>query len=120
MASIPARLQIVGELRSVDDLLIEGEVKGNIHVPSATVTIAEHARVDADIRAKQIEIHGTVRGSLSATERIDIGESASVTGHVSANHVVISEGAVVNAHIDMNRRTIASRVASHHAAETVN
>ena len=109
--------RIVGEIRSADHLLIDGTVKGTIHVPTATVTVANRAIVDADIRANRIEIHGTVRGSISATERIEIAASASVTGSVSADYVVISDGAVVNGHIDMNRRTIASRIARHRVAE---
>jgi cytoskeletal protein CcmA (bactofilin family) len=111
-------LRIVGELRSTDDLLIEGEVRGTVHVPTATVTVGKDARVDADIRAQRIEIHGQVRGAISATERIEIAASGSVTGSLSADYVVIVEGAVVNGHVDMNRRTIASRVARHHATRT--
>lgn len=120
MPSFPARLHIVGEIRSSEDLLIEGEVRGNIHAPMGVVTIADHARVDADIHAKQIHVHGTVRGALFATERIAISASASVRGNVSADYVVITEGAFVNGHIDMNRRTIASRVERHRATEASN
>lgn len=115
MATIPAPFQIVGEIHSAEDLLIEGDVRGNIDVPVATLTIGQHARIDGDIRAKQIDIHGTVRGAISASERIEIAASASVTGSLSADYVVIHEGALVNGHIDMNRRTIAARVARHQA-----
>ncbi len=118
MATIPALLQIVGELRSEEDLLIEGVVRGDIHAPVATLTIGTQARLEADIRAKRIHNHGTVCGAISASERIEIAASASVTGHLSADQVVIHEGASVNGHIDMNRRTIAARVARHQATES--
>lgn len=114
-ATIPTGLRIAGDVFSSDDLLVEGEIQGNIHVPNGTLTVAEHARVDADTRGKLIHVYGTVRGNISASERIDIGSSASVTGTISADCVLISDGAVVNGHIDMNRRTIASRVLRHQA-----
>ena len=118
MATIPALLQIVGELHSEEDLLIEGVVRGDIRAPDATLTIGTQARIEADIRAKRIHVHGTVCGAMSASERIEIAASASVTGNLSADQVVIHEGASVNGHIDMNRRTIAARVARHQAEES--
>ena len=115
VVTIPTNLKIAGEVLSSEDLLIEGAIRGNIHVPNAIVTIAKGALVDGDIRGKVIRIHGTVHGTVSASERIEVASSASLTGNVSADHVVISDGAVVNGHIDMNRRTIASRVQRHQA-----
>lgn len=117
MVNIPALLQIVGELTSEEDLLIEGEVRGTIHAPAATLTISTQARIDADIHAKRVHIYGIVTGAISASERIEVAATASVTGSVSADHVVIHDGASVNGHIDMNRRTIAARVARHQATE---
>jgi cytoskeletal protein CcmA (bactofilin family) len=113
MVTIPAPLHIIGELHSDEDLLIEGRVEGHIHVPNAIVTIADQAHIEADIRGKRVHIHGTVRGTISASEHVEMAVSASVTGNVTANHVVILEGAGFNGHIDMNQRTIAARVARH-------
>ena len=118
MDTISSSLEIIGDVRSDEDLLIEGAVRGNIQIPAATLTIGAQARVDGDLRAKRIHVHGTVRGAISASERIDIAASASVTGNLSADHVVIGEGAFVHGHVDMNRRTIAARVARHQAAPT--
>jgi cytoskeletal protein CcmA (bactofilin family) len=115
MATLPASLQVVGEVHSEEDLVIEGRVQGNIHMAAGTLTIGEQARIDGDIRAIRIHVHGTVCGAISASERIEIAASASVTGSLSADHVVIIEGGLVNGHIDMNRRTIAARVARHQA-----
>ncbi|MGH9256762.1 MAG: bactofilin family protein [Vicinamibacterales bacterium] len=115
MASIPASLHVIGELHSEEDLLIEGRVEGDIHVLNAVLTIADQAQIDADIRGRQVHIRGTVRGTISASEQIEIGVSASVTGNVSANQVVILEGAQFNGRIDMNRRTIAALVARYRA-----
>ena len=115
MVTIPAPLHIIGELYSDEDLLIEGRVEGNIHVPNAIVTIADQAHIEADIRGKRVHIRGTVRGTISASEHVEMAVSASVTGNVTANHVVILEGAGFNGRIDMNQRTIAAGVPRHPA-----
>lgn len=118
MSTIPASIHIVGEVHTEDDLLIDGHVRGNIHASAATLTIGKQARIDGDIRARRVRVHGTTYGAISASERIEITPTGSVTGNLSADYVVIDDGATVNGHIDMNRRTIAARVARHQATET--
>jgi cytoskeletal protein CcmA (bactofilin family) len=116
MVSIPASVHIVGDVRSDEDLAIAGVVRGNIQVRDGMVMIAEHAKVDGEVRGRRVHIRGSVTGTTMASELIEIAASASVTGHISADHVLVSDGAIVNGHIDMNRRTIAARVARHRSA----
>lgn len=117
MTTIGQRLHIVGDIQSTEDLLIEGRVEGSIHVPSAVLTISPQARVDADIRGKRIKIGGNVRGTIAASEHIELEASAAVSGTLSANHVVLTEGANFSGRIDMNQRTIAIKVAQSKAAQ---
>ena len=103
MTSIGPSVHIVGEVRSDDDLLIEGRIEGRIYVGQAALTIGPHSRIDADIGGKIVTIRGDVRGTIAAVERISIAASASVTGTLTANHVIIADGAQVTGRIDMNR-----------------
>ena len=112
-------MHIVGEVRSDDDLFIEGCIEGRIHVGQATLTIGPHSRIDADIGGKIVTVCGEVRGTIAAVERISIAASASVTGDLSANHVLIADGAQVTGRIDMNRRTIAIKVAQYRARQAL-
>jgi cytoskeletal protein CcmA (bactofilin family) len=106
---------ITGEIVSEDDLTIDGQVLGPISVRNATLTIGEQAQLDGDLRAARIAVHGTVHGVVAATERIELHATANVTGSLSANHVVIADGATFNGRIDMDRRTIAAKVAQYKA-----
>ena len=114
MANIPATLQVTGTIHSEEDLVIEGRVKGDVYV-TGTLTISEQAQVEADIRGSHVHVRGTVRGTISASERIEMAVSSSITGNASANHIIIADGARFNGRIDMNRRTIAGLVARHTA-----
>ena len=111
MNTLGQNLQIVGEVRSGEDLLIEGHVNGTIHMENAVLTIGSPATVHADVRGTTIHIRGVAHGTISATERIDVAPSASVYGYLTANHVIIAEGATFNGRIDMGRRALAAKVA---------
>ena len=104
-------MRIVGELRCQEDLVIEGRVEGTVHGGDAVLTIESRATVLADVRGRTVVVRGEVRGAISATERIELAPSASVQGHLTANHVIIADGATFNGHVDMGRRGIAATVA---------
>jgi cytoskeletal protein CcmA (bactofilin family) len=99
-----------GELSSTEDLNVEGTLKGHIHLRDASLTIAEGATVEADIRAGQVLVLGTVKGSISAGQRIELTATAKVNGSLTADRVVIAEGARFNGGVDMGRRTIVSKM----------
>ena len=116
MTRLGRSLVVTGELTSDEDIAIDGQVHGHVSVRDATVTVGEHAHVDADIRCARAQIHGTVTGTVSATQHIQLHASAHVNGNLSANQVVIADGAQFGGRIDMDQRTIAARVA-HFKAE---
>ena len=115
MNTIGRHLVITGEVSCEDDLTIEGRVQGYVSVRDATLTIEAPARIQADVRAAQVLVRGEVRGAISASERIELSHSSLVEGSLSAGQIAIAAGAQFNGTIDMNRRTIASRVAEYRA-----
>jgi cytoskeletal protein CcmA (bactofilin family) len=117
MTTIGASLVITGELIGDEDVTIGGEVRGPITLRTGTLIVSESARLTGEIRASRIVVHGNVDGTVSATERIELGPSATVSGSLSANHVVIADGATFNGRIDMDQRTITAKVAQYRAAQ---
>jgi cytoskeletal protein CcmA (bactofilin family) len=118
MTTIGQSFVITGELSSDEDVAISGRVRGPISIRSGALLVAGSARLDGDLRAARIVVHGAVEGRIAASERIEIHSSAVVSGTLSANHVVIADGATFNGTIDMDRRTIAARVAQYKATQT--
>ena len=106
-----------GSLTSDEDLSIDGQVSGNIHVRNAAVTVGRSAQLlECSIRAAAVTIHGTVQGSISAGLRIELSPSATVLGDLSATQVVIADGAKFSGRVDMGRRTVAAKLAQYKAA----
>jgi cytoskeletal protein CcmA (bactofilin family) len=118
MTTIASAVYISGEISSDEDLVIEGRVVGQIVMRNAAVTIGRQAHVEADVRGVRVHVLGTVRGSIAATERIELTTTASVTGSLSANQVVVHEGAAFTGRIDMDKRTIAAKIAQYKATHT--
>ena len=116
MTIIGRQLVVNGEVSCDDDLTIEGTVQGFVSARDGTVTIETPARVEADVRAARVLVRGDVRGAISASERIELGPSSTVEGSLSAGLIAMVEGAQFNGTIDMNRRTIAARVAEYRPA----
>jgi len=111
MTRLGRSLIITGELTSDEDIAIDGTVRGHILVRAAALTIGEHAEVEAEVRCVRVDVRGRFKGTLSASERIQLHPSAVVAGDLSANQVVIADGAQFGGRIDMDQRTIAARVA---------
>src|SRR3989441_11525465 len=114
--TIGTTITINGDVTCDEALRIDGRVTGNILLREAELTVGKAAQVDADVRSTRVLVLGTVNGNVAATDRIELGESANVTGSLSADRVVLIEGARFNGRIDMDRRTIAAKVA-HYKAE---
>jgi len=111
MTNIGPSIKINGELSSDESLRLDGHVTGHILLREAELTVGQSARVEADIRSVRVLVLGTVNGNISATERIELGASAVVNGSLSANKVVIIDGARFTGRVDMDRRTIAAKIA---------
>ena len=102
-----------GELSTDEDLTIDGTVTGDVQVRQATLTISERAEVEADIHGVRVVVHGSLRGSITATARIELGPAAHVTGNLSADQVIIADGARFDGRIDMAKRTLALKMAQY-------
>ena len=66
----------------------------------------------------QVIVQGTVQGSIAAGDRIELTATAKVNGSLTAERVVIADGASFNGGVYMGRRTIARRVAQYRAGQT--
>ena len=94
-----------GELSGDEDLVIEGRVEGNINMPQNVVTVSEQASVEASIVARTVIVDGDVRGDILAAEKVDIGNTGSVEGNISAQQFEIALGAHVRGSIDIKQWT---------------
>jgi cytoskeletal protein CcmA (bactofilin family) len=88
-----------GELISSEDMRIEGRVEGTIELRNHDLVVGPNAVILADVVAKTITVLGTVTGTLMATDRIKISETAAIDGDITAPRLAITEGATIKGHL---------------------
>jgi len=100
-------LALKGELSGKEDLLIEGQFEGSVDVPEHCLTVGPQGRVKADVRARQVVVHGAVEGKVTARDKIDLRKSGNVIGDLVSATVSIEEGAYFKGSIEIVRETTA-------------
>ncbi len=93
----PARIghsvRIHGEITGQEDLLLDGEMDGNIQLPGQRVTIGPTGRLHGQVHARELIIHGKLQGDVVAQERLEIRKTGAVEGKLTVNRLSIEDGA---------------------------
>ncbi len=100
-ASIGKSVQIRGELRGNEDLIVDGFVEGVITLADNRLTIGANARVQADIAARDVVVLGTVNGNITASGRVELRGGANLTGDIQASRLSIEENAGFSGKVDL-------------------
>jgi cytoskeletal protein CcmA (bactofilin family) len=111
MSTLGASVVVKGELRSTDDLVIEGSVEGDVFCEDGSVVIASTARIGGDVLARDITVFGQSEGQLVATEVVDIRAAAAVTGQVVSPRLILDEAAYFKGRVAPQMLEAAIRVA---------
>lgn len=86
--------KISGLITGSGDYLINGEIDGDCDL-GGTVTLAKHGLWKGTLRAGNVIIAGHVEGDIVAKGRVEITDTARITGTVSGEAIAVAEGAVV-------------------------
>lgn len=86
--------KISGVVSGTGDFLINGEIDGDCEI-SGTVTLAANGLWKGTIRAANVIVAGHVEGDIVADARVEITNTARITGTVSGEAIAVAEGAVV-------------------------
>jgi cytoskeletal protein CcmA (bactofilin family) len=92
---------IKGEITGNEDLTIAGRVEGKIQLAGRVLTLAPGSHVNGDIAAGTVVVSGEVEGSIAATARLEIRNTAVVEGDLKTPALLIADGAQVTATVDM-------------------
>ena len=86
--------KITGTITGNCDFQINGEIDGDCDVDT-TVTLAKSGMWKGTMRAGNVIIAGHVDGDIIANGRVEITDTARITGTVSGEAIAVAEGAVV-------------------------
>jgi cytoskeletal protein CcmA (bactofilin family) len=83
-----------GNLVFEGTLFLNGHVKGAIESRAGTVVVGEDAVIHADVFVRTATINGEIKGTVRATERLELLPPARVYGDINAPVVQMDAGAI--------------------------
>ena len=101
-AMIGASIKIKGDITGEENLVVEGQVEGQINLANYDLTIGDSGQVTADLNAKTVQIHGSVNGDINGSELVVVSKTGRVLGNIVAPRVTLEDGAQFKGSIDMS------------------
>jgi cytoskeletal protein CcmA (bactofilin family) len=116
-AVIGKSVEIRGEVKGSEDLMVDGHVEGTITLLESRLTIGPNAHVAANVSAKDVIVLGHLIGNVSATGRVDLRDGCDLVGDISAGRLSIEEKAVFRGKVEPLQGEKAGGVAPAKGAE---
>jgi cytoskeletal protein CcmA (bactofilin family) len=101
-ASIGKSVQIFGEVKGSEDLIVDGVIEGTITLSESRLTIGPNAHVKANVSARDVVILGTLSGDISAGGRVELRAGANVKGDIRAGRLSIEENAILSGKVELS------------------
>jgi cytoskeletal protein CcmA (bactofilin family) len=85
--------QVEGTLVSTESIRIDGQARGKI-AARGDVILSTNSHVEADIRAQNVLLGGTLKGNITARTKTELAPGGRLEGKIWSKVLVVSEGAL--------------------------
>jgi cytoskeletal protein CcmA (bactofilin family) len=103
-AVIGKNVTVKGEIHSREELSIEGDVEGTIEMADHRLTIATNGNVRANVKARDIDVIGSIHGKVEAVDKIFIRKGANFVGDIHSAGIVVEDGAYIKGCVELSRQ----------------
>ena len=100
-STIGRTVAIEGTLTAQEDILLEGRFNGEVLLMENALVVGQTGDIRADIKAKNVTIHGKANGDIKATDQVEISASGTMRGDILSPRVILHDGAKFKGRIDM-------------------
>lgn len=100
---IGADTSIEGKLESKNAMRVDGNIKGEV-ISGESITIGSGGTINGDIIARDVVVGGKINGTITASGKIVLEESAVLNGDLKAVRLVVEEGATFNGNSEMGEQ----------------
>ena len=94
-------IQILGDIKGKEHMVIDGWVKGNIDMATHNFALGPDGRVEGEIHARNISISGNMKGNIKTPGKIEITEQASFQGDIVAKSIAVENGAFFKGSVEL-------------------
>jgi len=92
--------EVIGDLRFVGAVQVDGRVVGNIEAQDGLVRISEHGYVEGSIKAPHVVINGQVCGDVQALEHLELDAKARISGDLHYRSMEMVMGAQISGQLN--------------------
>jgi len=96
-------MEIEGRLSFEEIVRVEGRFNGEV-AASGTLVVGEEGSVEGEIKVGVAIVAGYVKGTITATERVELQGPARVFGDIRTPNLVIGEGVIFEGHCIMTKQ----------------
>lgn len=94
---------IVGDIKTKNDIRIDGMIKGKI-VTSGRLVVGNTAKLEGNIDCVNVDVFGVVVGDILASGAVVLKSPAKVMGNISASTISIEAGVMFDGHCQMLKK----------------
>ena len=109
MTILGPSLTVTGEITCQEDMTIHGKVNGQITMTKGNLVVAPTGSAEADVHGIRVTVHGKIKGDIVASERLELTDTAVVSGMISAPSLVVHDGATFDGVVDMAAKKKAAK-----------
>lgn len=106
-AVIGKTVVVKGQVYSREDLTVDGEVEGALELQEHRLTVGPNGKVNANVKAREVVVLGTIHGNVEVGDRIDLRKDAKLVGDIKTVRIVIEDGAYFKGSIDIVKPEVA-------------
>jgi len=110
MTTIGKSISVKGEVRTTEDITIEGHIEGHILGEDCAIVFGPTSEVRGETLARDVTIHGRVSGQIVATDVVDVRADASVVAQVIAKRFLLEAGSRFDGRVEPQHLEAALRV----------
>ena len=105
MVNIGKSVIIKGELNGSETSWSKGvSKKRTIQLRDHVLTIGPNGNITAQVFAKSVIVLGTIKGDITASDKVELRDGGAVDGNIVSPRVAISDGAHFRGSVDMQKR----------------
>jgi cytoskeletal protein CcmA (bactofilin family) len=97
-------LKITGNISGEGSTILLGSFEGEFNL-NGHLKVAQGAKIKGSVKATDVYINGSVDGTIEASKKIHLDNTAKVKGRIIAPKISILEGSVFDGEIQMSGRS---------------
>jgi cytoskeletal protein CcmA (bactofilin family) len=102
MAVIGKSVQIRGEVKGNEDMVVEGLIEGTITLTEHRLTVGANAKVTANVAARDVVVQGHLQGDIHAAGRVELRSGSNVSGDIRAARLSVEDNAIFSGKVELD------------------